>query len=285
MAIRFIVDSGCDILPSEAEQLGIIHLPLKVLFGQQEHLDAVDLTHRAFYEKLVESDQLPTTCQVPPAEFAEAYEKVVAAGDTAVVVTVSGKLSGTYQSAVIASEDYEGKIFVVDSENVSLGQRILIQQGLRYRDAGLSAKEIAERLEQEKKQIRVLALLDTLEYLKKGGRISAATALAGSLLSIKPVVTVDEGAVVMAGKARGSKQGNNLLRVLVEKSGGIDFSRPLCLAYSGLSDMMLRKYIEDSEELWQGHDDCLQIVTVGCAIGTHAGPGAVAVAFFVNSNS
>jgi DegV family protein with EDD domain len=174
---------------------------------------------------------------------------------------------------------------VVDSENVSLGQRILIQQGLRYREAGLSAKEIAERLEQEKKQIRVLALLDTLEYLKKGGRISAATALAGSLLSIKPVVTVDEGAVVMAGKARGSKQGNNLLRVLVEKSGGIDFSRPLCLAYSGLSDAMLRKYIEDSEELWQGHDDCLQIATVGCAIGTHAGPGAVAVAFFINSNS
>ena len=166
MAIRFIVDSGCDILPSEAEQLGIIHLPLKVLFGQQEYLDAVDLTHRAFYEKLVESDQLPTTCQVPPAEFEKAYEKVVADGDTAVVVTISSKLSGTYQSAVIAREDYEDKIFVVDSENVSLGQRILIQQGLRYRDAGLSAKEITERLEQEKKQIRVLALLDTLEYLK-----------------------------------------------------------------------------------------------------------------------
>ena len=90
MAIRFIVDSGCDILPSEAEQLGIIHLPLKVLFGQQEYLDAVDLTHREFYEKLIESDVLPTTCQVPPAEFEKAYEKVVAAGDTAVVVTVSG---------------------------------------------------------------------------------------------------------------------------------------------------------------------------------------------------
>jgi DegV family protein with EDD domain len=281
MAIRFIADSGCDILPSEAEQLGILHLPLKVLFGEKEYRDAVDLTHREFYEKLVESDQLPTTCQVPPAEFAEAYEKVVAARDSAVVITVSSKLSGTYQSAVIASEDYEGKIFVVDSENVSLGQRILIQQGLRYRDAGLSAKEIAERLEQEKKQIRVLALLDTLEYLKKGGRISAATALAGSLLSIKPVVTLEEGAIVMAGKARGSKQGNNLLRVLVEKSGGIDFDRPLCLAYSGLSDAMLRKYIDDSEELWRGREDCLQLATVGCAIGTHAGPGAVAVAFFV----
>ena len=281
MAVRFIADSGCDILPSEAEKLGVLHLPLKVLFGEKEYLDAVDLSHREFYEKLVESDQLPTTCQVPPAEFAAAYETVVAAGDTAVVVTVSGKLSGTYQSAVIAAEDYEGKVFVVDSENVSLGQRILIQQGLRYRDAGLSASEIGEKLEKDKKEIRVLALLDTLEYLKKGGRISAATALAGSLLSIKPVVTVDEGAVAMAGKARGSRQGNNLLRELVEKSGGIDFDRPLCLAYSGLSDMMLRKYIEDSEELWQGHEDCLQLATVGCAIGTHAGPGAVAVAFYV----
>ena len=106
--------------------------------------------------------------------------------------------------------------------------------------------------------------------------------MAGSLLSIKPVVTVDEGAVAMAGKARGSKQGNNLLRQLVEKSGGIDFDRPLCLAYSGLSDDLLRKYIEDSEELWHGHPECLQLATVGCAIGTHAGPGAVAVAFFMN---
>ena len=281
MAVCFIADSGCDILPAEADAMGLIHLPLKVIFGQQEYLDAVDLSHREFYEKLVESDQMPTTCQVPPAEFADAYEKVVAAGDTAVVVTVSGKLSGTYQSAVIATEDYEDKIFVVDSESVSLGHRILIQQGLRYRDAGLSAKEIAEKLEQDKKQIRVLALLDTLEYLKKGGRISAATALAGSLLSIKPVVTTEEGAVVMAGKARGSKQGNNLLRQLVEKSGGIDFDRPLCLAYSGLSDELLRKYIEDSEELWRGHKDSLQLATVGCAIGTHAGPGAVAVAFYV----
>lgn len=282
MAVQFIVDSGSDILPQEAKERGIVHLPLKVLFGETEYLDAVDLSHREFYEKLVESDQMPTTCQVPPAEFEEAYKKIVAAGDTAVVVTVSGKLSGTCQSAIIASEDYADKVFVVDSENVSLGQRILVQQGLRYREAGLSAAEIAARLEEDKKQIRVLALLDTLEYLKKGGRISAATALAGSLLSIKPVITVDGGAVVMAGKARGSRQGNNLLRELVKTCGGIDFAKPLCLAYSGLSDAMLRKYIDDSVELWQGHADSLQIATVGCAIGSHAGPGAIAVAFYRN---
>ena len=285
MAVQFVIDSGSDILPQEAKVQGIVHLPLKVLFGETEYLDAVNLSHREFYEKLVESDQMPTTCQVPPAEFEDAYEKIVAAGDTAVVVTVSGKLSGTYQSAVIAAEAYADKVFVVDSENVSLGQRILVQQGLRYRDEGLSAADIAARLEEDKKKIRVLALLDTLEYLKKGGRISAATALAGSLLSIKPVVTVDNGAVVMAGKARGSRQGNNLLREMVKSCGGIDFDRPLCLAYSGLSDVMLRKYIDDSEELWQGHADSLQIATVGCAIGTHAGPGAVAVAFFMREEA
>jgi len=285
MAVQFVIDSGSDILPQEAKVQGIVHLPPTVLFGETEYLDAVNLSHREFYEKLVESDQMPTTCQVPPAEYEDAYEKIVVAGDTAVVVTVSGKLSGTYQSAVIAAEEYADKVFVVDSENVSLGQRILVQQGLRYRNEGLSAADIAARLEEDKKKIRVLALLDTLEYLKKGGRISAATALAGSLLSIKPVVTVDNGAVVMAGKARGSRQGNNLLREMVKSCGGIDFGRPLCLAYSGLSDVMLRKYIDDSEELWQGHADSLQIATVGCAIGTHAGPGAVAVAFFMREEA
>lgn len=280
MAVKFIVDSASDILPSEAEQLGIIHLPLKVIFGEQEYADAVELDHRSFYEKLIESDVHPTTSQIPPAVFAEAYEKAVANGDTAVVVTVTGKLSGTYQSACIAAEDYPGRVFVVDSENVSLGERILILLGVSLARHGASAAEIAAYLDQEKKNIRVLALLDTLEYLKKGGRINSAVALAGSLLSIKPVISVEDGTIVMAGKARGSRQGNNLLRQLVEKGGGIDFSKPFCLAYSGLSDALLQKYIADSAELWQGHTEDLPIATVGCVIGTHAGPGAIAVAFF-----
>ena len=280
MAVRFIVDSAADILPGQAAELGLIHIPLKVFFGGQEFSDAVDLTHQAFYEKLVESDVLPTTSQIPPAEFQAAYEQVVTNGDTAVVVTVSGKLSGTYQSAVIAAADYEGKIFVVDSESVSLGERILVQRGLALGDAGLSAREIAQALDREKHNIRVMALLDTLEYLKKGGRISAATALAGSLLSIKPVIALQDGEVVMVGKARGSRYGNNLLRELVVKCGGIDFEKPFCLAYSGLSDALLRKYIDDSAELWRDHAEELPVATVGCAIGTHVGPGAIAVAFF-----
>lgn len=280
MAVQFIIDSASDILPAEAEALGLVHLPMRVLFGSEEFLDAVDLTHRKFYEKLIETDVLPTTCQIPPADFEAAYERVIAAGDAAVVITVSGKLSGTYQSAMIAAADFRDRIFVVDSETVCIGERILILEGLRLRDQGLSAPEIAARLDAEKHHVRVLALLDTLEYLKKGGRISAATALAGSLLSIKPVVTTEDGLVVMAGKARGSRQGNNLLREMIGKSGGIHFEKPFCLAYSGLSDALLQKYITDCAELWEGQVTSLPITTVGCTIGTHVGPGAIAVAYF-----
>lgn len=280
MAVKFIVDSACDILPEEAKEFGIIHLPLKVLFGENEYADSVDLSHEEFYEKLVESDVLPKTSQVPPADFEDAYRKVTEENNEAVVITVSGKLSGTYQSAMIAREDFEGKVFVVDSENVAIGERILVYRGLEYAKMGLKASEIADKLNEDKKKIRLMALLDTLEYLKKGGRISSAVAFAGGLLSIKPVVAVENGEVSLIGKARGSKQGNNLLRELVAKSKGIDFEKPFSLAYSGLSDKLLKKYIEDSAELWKGHTENLPIYTIGCAIGTHVGPGAIAVAFF-----
>ncbi len=282
MAIQFIIDSASDILPDEAKEKGLIHIPLKVMFGEEEFADGVELSHQEFYERLIESDALPTTSQVPPADFMEAYEKVVAAGDTAVVITISSKLSGTYQSAVIAAEDYKGKVFIVDSENACIGERILILRGLELKEQGMSAGQIAAALDEEKKKIRLMALLDTLEYLKKGGRISAATAFAGNLLSIKPVIGVEDGVVSQLGKARGSKQGNNLLRELVAKCGGINFNKPYCLAYSGLSDKLLQKYISDSGELWQGQTEKLPIYTVGCVIGTHVGPGAVAVAFFEN---
>lgn len=283
MAIQFIIDSAADIIPSEARSLGLLHIPMKVMFGDAEYSDSVDLTHREFYEKLIESDALPTTSQINPATYEQMFRSVAEAGDTAVVITISGKLSGTYQSAMIAAEDYEGCIYVVDSETVCVGERILIMRGLELRSQGLSAAEIKAQLDLEKQHIRVLALLDTLEYLKKGGRISSAAALAGNILSIKPVITIEDGVVSLIGKARGSKKGNNLLRELVEKCGGINYEKPYALAYSGLSDHLLRKYIEDSTELWNTHTESLPISTVGCTIGTHAGPGAIAVAFFEHS--
>lgn len=278
--IRIITDSASDILPSEAENLGIIHVPLTVSFDDKEYADAVDLTHAQFYEKLIESDALPTTSQVTPAAFESAYSRVVDAGDTAVVITISAALSGTYQSACIAAEEFPGKVFVIDSMNASLGQRLLVLRALKLIEQGLGIEKLVAQLNHEKQSIRLLAVLDTLEYLKKGGRISAATAFAGGLLAIKPVITVQDGSVVMVGKARGSKNGNNLLHEIINKGKGVDFDRPYCVAYSGLSDIFLQKYIDDCGELWQTSAQALPIAHVGAVIGTHVGPGAIAVAFF-----
>ncbi len=280
MSVQFIIDSAADYTPQEAQERNITLLPMTIIFGKEVYLDRVELTVEQFYEKLIESDRLPTTCQIPPATFSDAFAQAVAQGDTVVAVTISSKLSGTYQSAALAAQDFPGKVFVVDSLNATLGERILIEYGLRLRDQGLEAREIAQELTEKRGKIHLLALLDTLEYLKKGGRISPATALAGTLLSIKPVVTVENGEVAMAGKARGSRQGNNLLRQLIEKCGGVNFEMPYCLAYTGLSDYLLQKYIADSAELWQGRTDKLPIAAVGATVGTHVGPGAVAVAFF-----
>ncbi|MGN0267360.1 MAG: DegV family protein [Lachnospiraceae bacterium] len=280
MAIRFVIDSGSDILPVEAEKKGMVHVPLTVSFEGQEYLDAVELGHEEFYDKLESCENLSVTSQVPPYRFEEAFEKVVSEGDTVIAITISGALSGTHQSACIAAAEFPGKVYVVDSENVSLGMRILVERSLELLEQGLNAEEIVEKLNEEKKRVRVLALLDTLEYLKKGGRISSATAFAGGLLNIKPVVTVKDGLVEMVGKARGSKAGNNLLRKLIQEGNGVDFKRPYFAAYSGKSDALLQKYLKDSADLWQTEVQEMPIGTVGSVIGTHVGPNVVAVAFF-----
>ena len=279
MSVKFVVDSAADLTLEEAKALGVAHLPLKVLFGEEEYLDAVTLGYQEFYEKLAACDKLPTTSQASPAEFEKVFGELTANGDEVVAITVSSGLSGTYQSACIGADDYAGKVYVVDSLNVTLGQRLVLMRGLQLAQDGLSAKEIAEKLNEEKGKVRLFAVLDTLENLKKSGRISAATALAGTMLSIKPAVAVQEGKIVMAGKARGAHQGNKLLRDLIEKTGGIDFEKPHTLAYSGPSDERLQKFIAESGDLWEGQPQP-PIATVGAVIGTHVGPGAWAMAFF-----
>jgi len=279
LSVRIITDSASDISQAEALQLGIDVLPLKTIFGEKEYLDGVTLGHEEFYNMLIESDMIPTTSQIAPAEYEEKFRAAAENGDEILCITVSSLLSGCYQSANIAAEEFPGKVTLVDSLNVAIGERILIQLALQLRDSGKNAQEIKDILEQEKKNIRLIALLDTLEYLKRGGRISPAVALAGSLLSIKPVVAIENGEISVLGKARGSKNGSNMLMTLVEQHG-IDFEKPFCLAYTGLSDQILQKYIADSAALYQGKAKNLPISTIGSTIGTHAGPGAIAVAFF-----
>lgn len=274
---RIIVDSTADLMPEYKERVSIV--PLTVCFGDDEYIDGVTIDHKTFYEKLVESDVLPTTSQATPDAFMKEFDKVKEAGESAVVITLSSKFSGTYQSATIAAAEYEN-IYIVDSGSAAMGSGILVELAFRLLDQGLDAKAIAERLEEEKNKIIIVALVDTLEYLKKGGRVSKTVAFAGSVLNIKPVLSVIGGEINMLGKARGSKMGNNLLVQEIEKAGGIDFSKPVLLGYSGLSDALLLKYIEDSKHIWEKGLETVRYTTIGSVIGTHAGPGAVVVAFF-----
>ena len=277
MSVRIIVDSTTDARESYRAKMQFV--PLTVRFGETEYYDGVDLDKREFYEKLVESDVLPTTSQATPAMFDTVFRETAAAGDSAVVITLSSKLSGTYQSAVLAADGYEN-IYVVDSQSVSIGAGVLAELGVRLNEQGRSAAEIAETLMRAREDVCVIALLDTLEYLKKGGRISKTVAFAGGMLNIKPVVTIQDGAVVMIGKARGSRNGNNLLVEKINQAGGVDFDRPVLLGYTGLSSALMEKYVEDSKALWEGHVHQLDSCLLCSVIGTHAGPGAVAVAFF-----
>ena len=277
MKTRIIVDSTADLVPEIKARVHTV--PLTIHFGQEEYIDGVTIDYKTFYEKLIESDVLPTTSQATPNSFIPEFEKAKQAEEAAVVITLASKFSGTYQSAVIAAADYEN-IYIVDSSSAAMGAGILVELAFRLLDAGASAEEIVQVLEEEKKKIVIVTLVDTLEYLKRGGRISKAAAFAGGVLTIKPVLSVIDGEIHLLGKARGSKMGNNLLIQEIDKAGGIDFSKPLLLGYSGISDALLLKYIEDSRLLWEDHLQKVRYATVGSVIGTHLGPGAVVVAFF-----
>ena len=281
MSVRIITDSGID-LPGELDpRLTVI--PLGITFGTTTYADGVDLTNDRFYEMLIESDELPKTSQATPYAYQQVFEQVRAAGEEAVVITLSSALSGTYQSAVTAAADYS-EVHVVDSKNVTIGQSLLVLYALRLVDEGLGAAEIAEKVEAVVGRVCLLALLDTLEYLKRGGRIPKSVGAIGELLSIKPVVGVEDGEVVMLGKARGSKNGRNQLHQQVEKFG-IDFTMPVLLGYTGLSQKLLRKYLDDNRAIWEDvvAEEDLPITSVGATIGTHVGPNAIALAFFAKN--
>lgn len=278
--IKLITDSAADVGRAEAAQLGIVVLPMLITIGNEEYRDGVDITPSEFYEKLIESDVLPKTSQVTPYSFEEAFEAHAKDGDELIVITISSKLSGTYESARQAAARFQGRVRVVDSLNACIGERLLCEYALRLIEQGLSADAIVEKLEEKKKKINVMALLGTLEYLKKGGRISKAVAFAGELISLKPVVSIVDGEVKLIGKAIGSRKGNNLLNRLVQSKSGIDFSMPYGTIYSGLNSAILEKYIQDSAGLWAEHTDAVPKHILGATIGTHIGPGAIGVAFF-----
>lgn len=274
--IRIITDSGSDILAPYPENLTVI--PLTIHFGQEEYRDGENITHEAFFEKLTSCKELPTTSLVPPGEFEAAFAKAEAAGETVIAIVLASKLSGTWQSAVLAAGDHKN-VHVVDSMNATLGEQILVKYALQLVEQGKSAEEIVAELERAKSHVVLTGIPDTLEYLRRGGRISKTVAVLGGALAIKPVLKLVDGVIIMIGKARGTKNAHNYLIQEVRKST-IDFSKPFLLGYTGTSDAQLQRFIQDSRELWQGWTGPLPTSSIGATIGTHLGPDAVLVTFF-----
>ena len=280
MGVTIIADSASEVSQETAKEWGIKVIPLKIRFGEEEYLDGVTLSNKRFYEKLIESDELPKTSQISPADYEDCFKAAVEAGDEVVCLTISSGVSGCVQSANIAAAEYEGKVHVVDTMQFCISYYILVEYAVRLRDAGKSAKEIADEITRVREKAIVLAVFDTLEYLKAGGRLSSTVAFVGEILSIKPVITITNGIVDVIGKARGSKKGNNMLIEKVKAIGGIDFTMPVVTGYTGLSDEYLQKYLEDSRDLYDGDISDIRKVSVGATVGTYAGPGAIAVAFY-----
>lgn len=280
MAVKLIIDAGCDLNVQQAEALGVILIPMTIHFGEEEYRSGVNLSHEDFYQKLTSSKELPTTSQPTPYDFETVYQTVKDNGDEAVVLCISSALSGTYQSASIARDGFEDCIYVVDTLAVSLAQKILLDYAISLKKHGASAREIAAELERKKSDVRAFGAVETLEYLIKGGRLSKAAGAVGSVLGIRPVLYLTEGALGVAGKARGAKGAITMTHKLIADVG-IDFSMPMGVGYTGNDPHVIDPYLEAPNSVWAGHD--VPIYKVGSTVGTHTGPGLFITAFFQKS--
>lgn len=276
MRVKIVVDSTVDLSPAIREKVTAV-VPLSIRFGETEYKDGETIDAHRFYDMLVKSETLPTTSQPTPTAFEDAYREATADGSQVVVITIASKLSGTYQSATIAAEEFPGQVFVVDSRNAALGSGILTEYAVGLAEEGKSGEEILALLMEKRKQIRLYAIVDTLEYLKKGGRLSSTVAFVGGMLNLKPIISLEDGVINTVGKARGMKKAFEMLSAECAKNGGVDYDMPVLLGYTGGSDEQLKAYMAEYPQLWSP-DTPTSIV--GATIGVHAGPGAVAVAVF-----
>lgn len=277
--IRILTDSAADILPAEAAELGVEVVPLSVTFESGEVIrDGVDMTPSEYYARLAGCRRLPTTSQPSPEQFESCFAAAAAAGDETVGIFVSQQLSGTYQCAKLAAGlAGADNTVLIDSETVCLGEALLVRLAVRLRAEGKSAVQIANSLERAKAHLHLAAVVDDLKYLRKGGRLPAAAAIAGGMLGIKPLVTVKDGKVALAGKARGLPGAYVALFRLIDELGGISDAVPAIAGYT----LSARETAPILNHLCENlHKPEPLVRQIGCVIGTHAGPGAFGLAFF-----
>lgn len=276
--IQIVTDSASDITLKQAEEMNVQIVPLTILFEDGVCPQETDEDFQIFYEKLIKENGLPKTSQPTPNKYLEIFRLAKEVGDEVLVITLSGGLSGTVQSAKLAKDlaEYE-RIEIIDSKQAILTQRMLVEYAVKLRDEGKTLDEITALVLKQREKLTVFGMLDTLTYLKKGGRIPASMALLGNLLRIKPVIILKDSVLEQLGKARGRRDGLKMLCTQMEEAE-IDLDFPVYFGYT-LDPEPTKQFQMEMEQKFQLKNT--KLYPVGGVIGTHVGPNCVAVAFAV----
>lgn len=274
--VRIITDSSCDIDLETAASMGIEVIPIQVHFGDESFDSGVDITNEVFYQKLKNAVKLPTTTQLTPHTFEEVFNRAVENGDEVVGMFISRELSGTYSNAVtVAKSINPNRIFIVDTLNTTFALALLLNEAVKMRDSGLSAKEIHAKITDLVPRVCLFASIDTLKYLKMGGRLSAGAAIVGGILGICPIISVKNGKVEAVGKARGRAAANKFIE---DKIREIGISSDYCVSFGNSDAPEIGKQTEKYFSELIGKREIVR-TQIGCIIGTHVGPGASGLAF------
>ena len=275
--IRIVTDSAADLTARDLEIPGVTVVPLGITFADgTAALDDGSMTKDEFFTRLAEDSKLPRTSQPSPASFIELFEEAADAGDEVIVITIAQKLSGTYQFANLAAAEADAKVYRIDSETAAQGEAIIVREAIRLREQGLSASRIAAELETFKKRVRVVAIVDSLKHLHKGGRLPAAVALVGGALGVKPVLSVVDGQIKLADTARGRPGAFVAMFKNIEKMGGVDPRYGYALLYSDEKGVLapLHHYMHENLHMTGG-----RVARLGPVIASHAGPGCAGLVF------
>lgn len=279
MTVRIITDTMCDVPEAYVKQYNIRVMPLTVHFGNESYKDGLDITKEEFYAKLEVSENLPTTSQVSPVEFIDVFKEELDKGNEIVCINGSSKMSGTYNSAVLAKNQLDSeKIHIIDSEGITLGAGMLAIKAARLAEQGMDAKAIEIEIRSSVKSMRYFYIVDTLKYLHKGGRISLSANVLGSILNIKPILTIKDGKLELIEKARGIKKALSIMFNIIKDNGWSLDDKVV-----GINHTIAPENLKQLEEYLISEYNPKEIIRgeVGSVVATHAGPGAVAIYFEV----
>lgn len=276
MAIKIIVDSTCDIDMSLQEELHIDILPLTVHFGDEEFRDGIDISKKDFFKRMRTAAKSPTTSQVTPGAFEKLFQQYTKEGHDIIVITIASQLSGTYQSAHIAKTTVKNdKIHLIDSGTTTMGLAWLVYEAIAMREQGHDANSIVEQMTLLKKKVTIYAMIENLEYLKKGGRLSTAGATVGTILNLKPIIQIKNGILTVVQKTRGNAKAHKWILNKVTEDH-IDTTKPIFFGHADASEM-LKPFIKTSTE--KLNPSSIQTTEIGIAIGAHGGPGCIGIGF------